>query len=49
MQAHGEWHSLGRYNLAAGDSNYLEINDAGFAPANTTYIGADAARFVLIS
>jgi hypothetical protein len=45
--SHGEWNSLGRYSLAAGDSNYLEITDVGLVPVSTTYIGADAARFVL--
>ena len=45
--SHGEWNSLGSYSLVAGDSNYLEITDAGLVSASTTYIGADAARFVL--
>ena len=44
---HGEWYSLGLYAFNQGDAGYLEINDNGLTPASTTYMGADAARFVL--
>lgn len=46
---HGEWFLLGSYTLDAGTSSYLEITDDGLAPGSTTYMGADAARFLLIS
>ena len=45
---HGEWFSLGRYEFNAGDAGYLEIHDSGLNPESTTYLGADAARFISI-
>mgnify|MGYP003855750369 CR=1 FL=1 len=44
---HGEWHSLGIYPFNQGDAGYLEINDNGLTPPSSTFMGADAARFVL--
>lgn len=44
--SHGEWFYLGTYTFDAGTSGYVEISDAGLTPAATTYIGADAVRFV---
>jgi len=44
---HGEWFLLGNYTFNQGNTGYLEITDSGLTPPGTTYIGADAARFVL--
>jgi hypothetical protein len=44
---HGEWFSLGIYAFNQGDAGYLEINDDGLTPSSSTYMGADAARFIL--
>ena len=46
---HGEWFSLGSYTLQQGDTGYLEISDSGINSPSTTYIGADAARFVYVN
>ncbi|MCG8673454.1 MAG: hypothetical protein MI867_28960, partial [Pseudomonadales bacterium] len=44
--SHGEWYSLGIFDFEAGTDNYLEITDDGIPAGPTTYMGADAARFV---
>ncbi|MFT6905589.1 MAG: hypothetical protein ACJAS1_002246, partial [Oleiphilaceae bacterium] len=44
---HGEWFSLGIYSFNQGDAGYLEISDEGLAPPSASYMGADAARFIL--
>ncbi len=44
----GQWNLLGTYNFTAGSTNYLEITDEGITPPSTTYMGADAARFVRV-
>jgi hypothetical protein len=44
---HGEWYSLGLYAFNQGNAGYLEISDDGLAPPSTTYLGTDAARFIL--
>ena len=44
--SHGEWLSLGIFTFNVGTANYLEITDDGLTPSSTTYMGADAARFV---
>jgi Bacterial TSP3 repeat len=45
--SHGEWFSLGVYSFNTGTNGYLEISDAGITPPGSTFMGADAARFVL--
>jgi len=45
--SHGEWFSLGIYAFNLGDTGFLEISDNGLVPPSKTYIGADAAKFVL--
>ncbi|MFV1983655.1 MAG: RHS repeat domain-containing protein, partial [Thiohalomonadales bacterium] len=42
------WFLLGTYSFNAGTSGYLEITDEGIVSSSTTYIGADAARFVQV-
>ncbi len=44
----GQWNLLGTFNFAAGSAGYLEITDEGIVPPSTTYMGADAARFVAV-
>jgi len=44
----GQWNLLGTYSFTAGTANYLEITDEGITPPSTTYMGADAARFVRV-
>ena len=45
---YGQWNLLGTYSFAAGSTGYLEITDEGITPPSTTYMGADAARFVRV-
>lgn len=45
---HGEWFSLGIFSFDLGTNGYLEITDQGIVPSSTTYMGADAARFLLV-
>lgn len=42
----GEWTLIGRFPFVVGEEGWLEISDQGLSPATTTYIGADAARFL---
>ena len=44
----GEWNLLGTYSFNSGNQGYLEITDEGLTPSSTTYMGADAARFVRV-
>ncbi len=46
---HGEWFLLGSYPFEVGNNAYLEITNEGIVSTGRSYIGADAARFVLIS
>lgn len=43
---YGEWFSLGWYEFDAGNGGFVEISDAGLSTSRTTYIGADAVRFI---
>ncbi|MFK7956324.1 MAG: hypothetical protein AB8B96_09530 [Lysobacterales bacterium] len=43
----GEWFSLGTFAFDAGSAGHLEITDDGIVPPATTYMGADAARWLL--
>ncbi len=43
---HGEWSYLGTFHFQAGTGGYVEISDSGLVYPSTTYIGADAMRFV---
>jgi hypothetical protein len=45
---HGEWYSLGVYLFDLGSAGYLEITDANVSISGATYMGADAARFLLV-
>ena len=42
----GTWLSLGLFNFDAGIAGSLQISDSGIVSSSTTYIGADAVRFV---
>jgi len=44
----GVWNLLGIYSFNVGTAGYLEITDDGIVPPTTTYMGADAARFILL-
>lgn len=42
----GTWLSLGLFNFDAGIEGSLQISDSGLVSFPTTYVGADAVRFV---